>query len=342
MYHRSSPLPPGQQLAAAHKWPVVGERDPRAMDDPWTVEVAGCVARPQVYSLVELAQLPQQSRKVDIHCVTRWSKFDQEFAGVNLGQLIAAAEPTAAARYVSFVARSSRDHSTSLPLADALELGTLVATQHAGQPLTTEHGGPVRVIAPERYFYKSLKWLAKIELLADDRLGYWEAVAGYHNHADPWLEERYVASKITRHEAAELIRRRDFTGLDLLGLDASQRDLAGLVAIGALLRDANFRGAVLRSANFEHANLSNARLREANLSGASLRGADVEGADFCGADLRHADFRGASIFGATFVSQAEGLVAQIDASTLFDVDRLDDLLPQQVDFVRRAIGAPPE
>src|SRR4029453_9343161 len=129
MYHRSSRLPPGQQLAAAHKWPVVGEREPRALDDPWTVAVAGCVARPRVYSLVELAQLPPQPRKVDIHCVTRWSKFDQEFAGVELGQLIAAAQPTAGARFVSFVARSPRDHSTSLPLADALELGTLVATQ---------------------------------------------------------------------------------------------------------------------------------------------------------------------------------------------------------------------
>jgi Sulfite oxidase and related enzymes len=342
MYHRSSRLPPGQQLAAAHKWPVVGECKPCALDNPWTLEVAGCVARPRVYSLVELAQLPQRSRKVDIHCVTRWSKFDQEFAGVELSQLIAAAQPTAAARFVSFVARSPRDHSTSLPLADALELGTLVATQHAGRPLAVEHGGPVRVIVPERYFYKSVKWLAKIELLADDRLGYWEAVAGYHNHADPWQEERYVASKITRREAAELIRRRDFTGLDLLGLDASQRDLTGLVAIGALLRDANFRRAVLRSANFELANLSNARLQAANVSGASLRGADVEGADFCGADLRHADFRGASIFGATFVNQAEGLVAKIDGSTLFDVDRLDDLFPEQADFVRRAIAAQPE
>jgi hypothetical protein len=227
-------------------------------------------------------------------------------------------------------------------LADAVSLGTLVATQHSGQPLPSEHGGPVRVIVPGRYFYKSLKWLTRIELLAEDRLGFWEAEAGYHNHADPWREQRYLATSITRQQAAELIRLRDFRGLDLRGIDASGRELAGLRAEDALLRDANFRRATLTGANFARANLSNAHLDGAVLAGASFQSADVEGADFCGADLRGADFRGASLFGATFVGPAGQLPAQIDATTLFDLDRLDDLLPEQCEFVRRATAIRPE
>ena len=339
---RSSRLPPGQQLAAPHKWPVVGERAPLESTEPWTVSIGGCVARPLTFSLADLQQLPQQTRSVDIHCVTRWSKLDQEFTGVELSRLLAAAGPLADAAFVSFVARSPRQHSTSLRLADAVSLGTLVATRHASQPLPIEHGGPVRVIVPGRYFYKSLKWLAKIELLTEDRLGFWEADAGYHNHADPWREERYLAATITRQQAAELIRLRDFRGLDLRGIDASGRELSGLGAEDALLRDANFRRATLTRANFARANLSNAHLNGANLTGASFLSADVEGADFCGADLCGADFRGAALFGATFHGTLDQLAAKIDATTQFDLDRLDDLLPEQSEFVRRAIAIRPE
>ena len=341
MYHRQPRLPPGQQLAAPPKWPSVGERAPLTSAAAWTVEFDGLVNTGRTFSLADLAGLPQVTLTTDIHCVTRWSKLDQSFGGVALAQLLEICQPEAAARFVSFVARSARGHSTSLPLADALSLGTLLATHYAGKPLPAEHGGPVRTIVPGRYFYKSLKWLAKIELLAEDRLGYWEAVAGYHNHADPWREERYIASAVTRQQAAELIARRDFSGLDLRGIDARGRDLTGLVAIGSLLRDADFQGATLAGANFQGANLSNARLGSADLRGAVFRGGDVEGADFCGADLRGADFRGASIFGATFVNSAEQLAARVDATTLFDQDRLDDLFPEQAEFVLRAIAPHP-
>jgi hypothetical protein len=207
-----------------------------------------------------------------------------------------------------------------------------------GQPLAEEHGGPVRVVVPGRYFYKSLKWLAEIELLAEDRLGYWEATAGYHNHADPWREERYLAPTITRQAAAAAIAARDFRGLDLRSIDASGRDLAGLNASHALLRDADFRRASLAGADFHGANLSNARFQGANLQNASFRDADVEGADFCGADLRGADFRGASLLGVTFVNPAEGVVATIDRTTKFDDDRLEDLVPEQSAFVRTAVA----
>ena len=340
--HQRPRIPPGQQLAAAHKWPAVGEREPLASVEPWTITISGQVGVPRTYTLAELAALPRVTRRIDIHCVTRWSKLDQEFTGIELRELLSAAAPLPEAKYVSLVARSPRQHSTSLGLDEALSLGALVATHHAGQPLAREHGGPVRVVVPGRYFYKSLKWLTRIELLAEDRLGYWEAVAGYHNHADPWGEERYLAATISRQQAADVISRRDFRGLDLRGLDAAGRDLTGLRAEGALLRDANFHGAWLRGANFERANLSNAHLERADLTGASLREADVEGADFSGADLRGADFRGASLLGVTFFNRGTQLAARIDATTLLDADRPDDLFPEQAQFVRQALAAQPE
>jgi hypothetical protein len=255
---------------------------------------------------------------------------------VLLGEVLSRATARPDARFISFVARSQRDHSTSLALDEALALGTLIATHHAGQLLPIEHGGPVRVIVPGRYFYKSLKWLARIELLAGDRLGYWEAEAGYHNHGDPWREERYLAPAITRQAAAAAIASRDFRGLDLRSIDARGRDLIDLKASGSLLRDADFRQAMLTGADFSGANLSNARFQAANLQGASFNDADVEGADFCGAVLRGADFRGASLLGVTFFNQEKGVAATIDRTTKFDSDRLEDLFPEQAEFVRAA------
>src|SRR5690349_18332856 len=170
-------LPPGQQLVAPGKWPPMGERLPRADDSPWSVQVCGEVENPGVYSLAELETLADFEQSIDLHCVTRWSKLGVCFGGVKLSSLFDRARPTDAAKFVSFIARSERGHSTSLPLADALALGTIVASSAEGVPLPIERGGPVRVIVPGRYLYKSLKWLERIELLPADRLGYWEANA---------------------------------------------------------------------------------------------------------------------------------------------------------------------
>ena len=329
-------LPPGQQLAAPGKWPFVGERHPADSAEPWSVEICGLVDRPTRLSLDDLRRLPLVEAQVDIHCVTRWSKLGMGFGGVMLRSLLDLARCQPAARFVSFVARSPREHSTSLVLDEALQLGTLIAVTAGGQPLPSEHGGPVRSVVPGRYFYKSLKWLQRIELLADDRLGYWEAVAGYHNHADPWKEERFIASSITRQQAAELLASRVFKG-DLRGIDARGRDLSNLRAAGALLRDANFREATLLAADFRGANLSIARFQRADLRQASFRNADVEGVDFCGANLAGADFRGATLFGSTFVDEVAGLAAKIDATTQFDQDSLEELAPLQADFIRRSL-----
>jgi hypothetical protein len=265
----------------------------------------------------------QVERVVDIHCVTRWSKLGARFGGVELRALIEACGPLPEARFLSFVARSERNHSTSLPLADALNLGALVALTYEGSPIEEAHGGPVRVVTPGRYFYKSLKWLERIEVLAEDRLGFWEAEAGYHNGADPWREQRYIVRDIDPRILRAALESRDFRGRDFLGLDARGRDLSGLNATGALLRNADFCGAKLNTARFDSANLSNAHLEGADLREASFWGTDLEGADFSGADLRGADLAGASLFGATFTD------AVVDATTRVDPDSLESLAPEQ-------------
>ena len=328
-------LPPGQQLAATGKWPFVGERSPAESEEPWSVEIGGLVSQPIRWCLDDLRRLATVEANTEIHCVTRWSKLDVRFGGVPLKTLLDLAGCQPQARFVSFAARSPREHSTSLVLDEALQLGAMVALTANSQPLPTEHGGPVRTVVPGRYFYKSLKWLKWIELLAEDRLGHWEAVAGYHNHADPWKEERFVASSISRQQAAELIASRVFRG-DLRGIDVRGRDLAGLNASGALLRDADFRDAKLAGADFSGANLSIAKMQRADLRQASFLEADVEGVDLCGANLVGADFRRATIFGATFVDDAAGLAAQIDSSTHFDSKRLEELAPLQAEFIRRS------
>ena len=334
----SDRLPPGQQLAALNKWPVVGERDPLVPDGPWAIEVVGCVDQPTRLTVEELRKLPQVERTVDIHCVTRWSKLAQTFAGVRLSDVLEAARPTPAARYVSFVAASPRDHSTSLVLSEAQECDVLLALCYQGQPLAREHGGPVRVVTPGRYFYKSLKWLTRIELLSQDRLGYWEAEAGYHNHADPWREERYIAARISKQEAALLIAERDFSGRDLMGIDSRGRDLAGLNAQGSLLRNADFRDANLQAANFQGANLSNARMQRADLKDAGFQGADIEGADLSGADLRGTDFWDASLFGVSLVDYETGLQALVDSTTRISAQQIEQLCPQQAAALRELLS----
>lgn len=333
--HRS--LPPGQQLAAPGKWPLVGEREPATDPRPWTLTIAGCVSQPRTWTLAEVTALPAVTREIDIHCVTRWSLVGASFTGVELATLLAAVQPTRDAQFLSFVARSPRDHSTSLPLADALQLGTLVAWSYQGQALSVAHGGPLRTVVPDRYFYKSLKWLTRIDVLSEERLGHWEGAAGYHNRADPWLEERFIASGITRQQAAQILEQRDLAGKTFLGLDGSQRDLAGLRATGAILRNASFARSQLQGARFAGANLVNADFRGSDLREVDFQGADLEGARFLGADLRGADLRGASLFGALFAPPDEAAdpgessaACLCDGGTRFDAAARETLTPRQV------------
>ncbi len=339
-------IPPNQQVTSNGKWPVVGEKAPRRSDEPWTVEVAGLVAAARRFTLDELRALGEEDVVVDIHCVTRWSRPASRFRGVRLAKILAVCGPLEDARFVSFVARSDRQHSTSLKLDDVLGLDPIFAFEHDDGPLDEIHGGPVRMVVPGRYFYKSVKWLERIELMAIDRLGFWEAEAGYHNDADPWLEQRYAVANFDRRAVAELFQSRDFSGKDLRSLRADGQAFAGLKAQAAALRDASFCGANLEGACFDGANLSNARLVEANLRNASFgpfegQPADLEGADLRGADLRGARLSGVSLFGATFVaSDAPDAGAIIDATTEIDAVALAslDATLGQLEYVRRALG----
>ncbi len=334
-----SRLPPGQQLVAKNKWPIIGERKPAPSVDPWQLTLSGLTVKEQTFSLVELAALNQTTLTIDIHCVTRWSRLGVEFTGVLLSDLLAQVGVQEGGRFVSFVSRSERKHSSSLPVDVAKDQQTLIALRVDGQDLETDHGGPIRNVVPGRYFYKSVKWLERIEILANDRLGFWEAETGYHNNADPWREERYMAPTIDRRTAIRLIESLDFSGLDLRSIDASQRDLCGLNARNALLRDANFRQSLLADADFTDANLSNAHLEGADLQGVQFVRADLEGANLSGADLRNTNFLQASLIGCSFCEIQDGQVslgAIIDATTILPDSLLEPLTRDQIDFVLSA------
>lgn len=331
-------LPPNQALVAPGKWPVIGEKKPLQSDAPWNVTVKGLVNASQAWSLADLAELPQEERVVDIHCVTRWSKLGVRFRGVALDVLLDAAGPADEAQYISFVARSTHRHSTSLRLDDARQLNVLVVTHCEGEPLEESHGGPVRTVVPGRYFYKSVKWLEEIELLKEDRLGTWEAESGYHNVADPWREERYIVRDMDRREVRRLLDARDFSARDLLSITADRMDLHGLQAQEAILRNSSFVEADLRGANFDGAFLANSHFQKADLRGAYFGDADLEGADLRGADLRGANLRGASLFGATFCTEpsTENPWGEANvAGLLVGNNEIAALSPIQQDFLRR-------
>lgn len=331
-------LPPRQALAAPGKWPVVGERAPRAGDAPWRVTVGGLADRPQAFDLEELRALGMEEHEVDVHCVTRWSKPAMRFGGVPLAAVLTHVGIRPGARFISFGARSEHDHSTSLRLTDALELGVLIAFTAGGAPLEEIHGGPVRTVVRGRYFYKSLKWLETIELLAEDRLGTWEAESGYHNIGDPWREERYIAADLDRREVRRLLAARDMSDRELLGLMADRMNLAGLDARRAVLRNASFNGAHLAGARFNGARLANARFVGADLTGADLTGADLDGADLTGADLSGANLTRSELFGTTFRTEpgapGEPREARLNAATILDRKQIEKLSPVQQEFLK--------
>lgn len=335
-------LPPGQQLVATDKWPIIGERLPSPQVQQCQLEFFRNEHSLRSFSLAELRAMEQTEMTLDIHCVTRWSKFDMRFSGVPLAVLLGRVGADPADKFVSFVAHSERNHSSSLRLDEALELNTLIALACDGNPLPTEHGGPIRGIVPGKYFYKSVKWVRAIELLPVDRLGFWEADSGYHNSADPWEEQRYVAPSISKREAADLIESRDFSKRDLRSIDVRGHDLTGLVAREAMIRAGDFSQCNLTNADFSRSNLSNASFRQAVLRGARFVDADLEGADFCRADLRGADLSGCSLFGASFC-ETDGGAGEPQSGARFDVNTklagevIDVLTPLQKRFVEQQL-----
>ncbi|HKT39636.1 MAG TPA: sulfite oxidase-like oxidoreductase [Ktedonobacterales bacterium] len=180
-------LPSGQYLTK--KWPILSyETTPKFDADKYRFKVWGAVAEPFELTWDELLALPRAQLTSDFHCVTTWSRFDNAWEGVQIREILQRAKPLPEAKFV--MAHSFTGYTTNLPLADLDDDDVLIAFTHDGEPLEPDHGGPVRLIVPKLYAYKSAKWLSGLEFLEKDRPGFWE-VRGYHNHADPWKEERY-------------------------------------------------------------------------------------------------------------------------------------------------------
>ena len=180
-------LPPGQHLVK--NWPVLDlGQQPSIALDTWRLEVRGLVETPLTLSWRDFQALEQSTFVSDIHCVTTWSRYDNKWKGVATRDLLDRAMPKAEANYVMLT--SYDGYTTNLPLADFAAEDAILATAWEGQPLTADHGGPMRLIVPHLYFWKSAKWLRRIDLMPADRAGFWE-MNGYHMFGDPWREQRY-------------------------------------------------------------------------------------------------------------------------------------------------------
>ena len=180
-------LPPGQIVT--RKWPVLHYGTvPRVELATWRFEVRGAVERPVSLTWDELLALPRRETACDMHCVTRWSRYDNVFEGVPVQEVLARAEVKPGAAYV--LVHAEQNYTTNLPLSDLDRPANLLALSHNGEPLPPEHGGPVRLLVPHLYLWKSAKWVTGFQLLEEDYPGFWEQ-NGYHMRGDPWREERY-------------------------------------------------------------------------------------------------------------------------------------------------------
>ncbi|MDM9622658.1 sulfite oxidase-like oxidoreductase [Rhizobium sp. S96] len=180
-------LPPGQHLVK--NWPVLDlGQQPTVSVDSWRLEVRGLVETPLDLNWTAFQELDQSTRVSDIHCVTTWSRYDNQWQGVATRDLLDLAMPKANASHVMLT--SYDGYTTNLPLADFAAEDAILATSWEGEPLSRDHGGPMRLVVPHLYFWKSAKWLRRIDLMASDAAGFWEQ-NGYHMYADPWREQRY-------------------------------------------------------------------------------------------------------------------------------------------------------
>jgi len=202
-------VPPGQVLTT--KWPVLTYgATPRFDPRKWTFRCFGLVEREVRFTWDEIRALPQTEVACDIHCVTRWSRLDNTFQGVHIREIMKRVRLQAEAKYV--LIHADPDYTTNLPLEDLVDDDVLLALKHDGQDLTPDHGGPLRLVVPKLYFWKSAKWLRGFEFLDVNPPGFWE-LNGYHMRADPWQEERYSdqetnAMQRMRAEAARKLRGR--------------------------------------------------------------------------------------------------------------------------------------
>ncbi len=180
-------LPPGQYRT--EKFPVLHYGSvPRTDLSTWDFRVWGEVDNPFTLTWDQLKALPRKTVHTDIHCVTRWSKLDTAWEGVPIQAILELAQLRPTARFV--VAHAEQGYTANLPLDVLDDDDVLLADTFAGEPLELEHGWPLRLFVPKKYFWKSAKWVRGLEFIAQDRLGFWERY-GYNNSADPWKEERF-------------------------------------------------------------------------------------------------------------------------------------------------------
>jgi DMSO/TMAO reductase YedYZ molybdopterin-dependent catalytic subunit len=180
-------LPPGQRLTTG--WPVLHYGSiPKLDTATWKFHVWGLVEEEKNYNWEQFNALGQTTDVSDIHCVTTWSKYDNEWAGVPFKALYDDLKVKPEAKYV--MVHSYGGYTTNVPLEDLLQPGVLFAHSHDGKPLAKEHGWPMRLVVPHLYFWKSAKWVGGIQFLDSNRPGFWETY-GYHIYGDPWREERY-------------------------------------------------------------------------------------------------------------------------------------------------------
>ena len=198
-------LPPGQVLT--ERFPILHEGTvPEYELATWSLRLFGKVGRGVELSFADLQRLPQRELQCDIHCVTRWSKFDTQWSGVHLQDLLSELDIQPASRFV--MAHADHDYQTNLLLDDLLHPDSLLATHYAGQPLTAQHGWPLRLVVAGRYFWKSAKWLRSLEFVDEEQPGFWER-NGFHLHADPFTEQRFSAQALDIAEDAWLEKEFD-------------------------------------------------------------------------------------------------------------------------------------
>ncbi|WP_077623377.1 sulfite oxidase-like oxidoreductase [Sediminibacillus massiliensis] len=186
-------LPPGQVLTERFPILTVGETPAYESLADWDLRFFGEVNRQKVFTFEDVLALPQHKVVCDIHCVTRWSKFDNEFEGVYLKEFLKELEINPAAKHV--VIHGDIDYQTNLPLEELLKADVLLAHSYNGKPLTEKHGYPLRLVVPHLYFWKSVKWIRGFEFITEDRPGYWEQ-NGFHNYGDPFKEQRFSGADL--------------------------------------------------------------------------------------------------------------------------------------------------
>ena len=180
-------LPPGQSLTL--KWPVLHEGSIPDFDaGRWDFKISGLVEQPLHLTWQEFLALPQTEVTSDFHCVTRWSRLDNRWKGVLFSELLKRVQVNPGAGFVLVLAEEG--YTSNIPLKDLERADVLFAFDHDGEPLPAEHGGPLRLVVPHLYAWKSLKWVRGFTLLDHDQLGFWER-NGYHAYGDPWQEQRY-------------------------------------------------------------------------------------------------------------------------------------------------------